>query len=146
MPYFCYYCVSGPFRFNHIRYGFDPRVEKSSALYQTFDVRRHKEDISTERIRGPLKLPHEGSNTPSFYQICDFPDSEFQQIYLSGIEDSFDIRYGWYSMETHEKARLLFKKKYTDFFPVEPSQFEQDPTEEVYEDESYDIFDDEEDF
>ena len=59
LPKVAYYFVNGPFRCMWIRFGYDPRTDKKSKIYQTLDFRvkqAYAKPMSSERIKAKRSI------------------------------------------------------------------------------------------
>ncbi|KAJ3381547.1 tau 95 subunit of transcription factor TFIIIC [Lobulomyces angularis] len=132
LPNVAYFAATGPWRDSWIKYGFDPRVEKSSISYQVLDVRIKKKvhhktrggPRATADFYAPDKKKYSAQSHifdglhferefGGHYQIADITDSDIKKLieYKKFASKSFDDKLGWIDRSQYHNLRMLLSRK-----------------------------------
>lgn len=147
LPYISFIYKSGPWRFSYIKYGIDPKVDKSLWKYQCeyfriqgikvnvdknsksrrFLPRTVKEVDSTSNLKISEHLIFTGEKVPQTvtYQLGDILDEDVQDLISNTSDDqlfrdSIDFQDGWVSKQIIETIRRIIRYKLGQLVAEEP--------------------------
>ncbi|KAI1414310.1 hypothetical protein F5Y13DRAFT_19548 [Hypoxylon sp. FL1857] len=120
----------GPWRDAFVKYGVDPRPDRSFRIYQTVAFKLERNIIGTKKIpwevvrKGQMKK-HTRENRNShiwdgwgystdgkFWQVCDITDPFVRNLIDSApLRDKCDVESGWYYKSTWAKVKMVMKVK-----------------------------------
>ncbi|KAH6564253.1 hypothetical protein BASA82_001225 [Batrachochytrium salamandrivorans] len=136
LPVVSYFVLTGPWRSMWVRFGYDPRKERSARLYQTIDMRSVKHPgtaraqraarnrfgssstAGSDSIReGRAVKSHifdgESKSFSGMFQLCDVTDPSLKIMIGSAryCRDSFSDRDGWLISGHIDEIRTAISKK-----------------------------------
>ena len=102
---FTYLFKNGPWKFTYVRFGYDPRKDKKSLFYQTFNL-----GIKNSNF---LNSDENGNNNNSKSNNVDLKQRLFHKVQVCDVED-FNIKemLNYIEEKNNREYHKLFNKKY----------------------------------
>jgi general transcription factor 3C polypeptide 5 (transcription factor C subunit 1) len=115
LPYLAYYLDAGPWRFNIVKFGIDPRTDPKYRIYQTVSFSRYslKPIIEGPAFGNPPRdrRTFDGKRMvdPSeMWQLCDFTHPLLHNlVHNSSVRPTYDATFGWYFPGTLAKIVVI---------------------------------------
>jgi hypothetical protein len=117
LPHLAYYLDTGPWRYNIVKYGVDPRIDPGLRVYQTVSYSR----AAIKVIKDAPNYDNPPFNIRTFdgtqvvdpgemWGLCDFTQPLIARlVHESPFRDHYDDKWGWYFNGTIAKILVLVR-------------------------------------